>query len=380
MKKHVHPSYLKTLITTAAILLVAGVCCVTAIDRAGKKKVEDDLDETLGLRIRKGVEITEFNDFYIISSEYTDIEDLYTYYPREMETLSFLSGEPEEVDTDPVYHIGQSAFWASFYSENGDMDEIRMTIIADENGDQITFANTLSFFTFNGYSYCATVSLDDAGEESFDYGGACNLASQRNLNMNAEAEEILSSDSRKGWCEDYRYFVLSYRYVEMGEDQPLRLVMDLPYEDGKHYTEMPEGARVLTNYKYIYFMDGAEPLAAWRAQTRENIRLMLCTWLALTGAAAIFIYIFLRPKRGVNWAMADSNGHLVEEGEPKQPESGASAHVRAKGKISGELARELLTYISQSESSMGPNEYLDQMRTLIEERTAGVDVKTGSDA
>ena len=259
MKKEVHPSYLNILISTAVALLVTGVCTVASTTYAGKKKVENDLDETLALRIRKSIEITEYNDFYsVFSGDIYSDENLDSLYYEELNVLGFLSGEPGEIRTDPEYEIGLSYLWTSeSYADDEDLP-LSMTIITDEYGDQITFMNSMAFFTFNGYSYSAIESLDDNGEMTFEYGGSCNLASQRNPELDQDAETILRSGGRKGWYDDYRYFVLTYNMVEIEEDQPLQLFMDLPYEDDKHDTDIPDDARVISSYKYIYFMDGAE--------------------------------------------------------------------------------------------------------------------------
>ena len=404
MKKRMHPSYLKALLTVSAVLFL--ICASTVIIGSvwGKKNVSDDLDKKLERRLQKLFDVDEYtsqmqyeryaNDY----DKYIDEMSIWSGILSQTDNLANINADPEK---EPSFSITRTelevSYWAAdetetgedreFYEMTEDQPGILVTdereyyektedqpviLVTDEEGDVIVIWNGYVTVSLRDYCYFYTNYTDLEYQSKIgDSLNGINSLSEGDSHMKVAALDILTDEDITGWFEDYRYCTWQFRFFIDEEHNRMVVMRELPY-DMNYLNPDVSGLEESYSQRFVLFEDGSAELSEYRSETTRLTIVMLIVWAALTAVTAAVLLIILKPsEKGASWI------RLTSDGRPVDPELlsefGPQAQLLFKGsaaseKIPEDMADELLAYISQNETSVGPNGYLDQMRDLINVR------------
>ncbi|MBP5491484.1 MAG: hypothetical protein J6Y08_01430 [Clostridiales bacterium] len=345
MKNKKNPAVKKIMFLVGFMLLLICAFVVSASAIISRNRIAKELDEKLYERIQKYTTAYSFTDFpltddedeiteayhmrYYIEDKYKDlanVEDLKEIY---VETLSFTKPIFEEAGDVVDYDITQT---------------VPVVVISDTSGDKYLIWENQIIYSMQGYRYMCERSLRQ-GDEYF----VVNAENEYSYDgeMIKAANSFIEENKDEGWYKDLRFTTCTYYLCSepSGESEiglQYYFIDEYPYEK-LDKERKAETEKVEVIYKEIFFEDGSAQMKQWRTWTLENALFALGFWIVCMVVLYFCVKAFLKEKK-------------------EKPE------VTSEAAISEELAKELLLQINQSETSLGPNDYLDQMRTLIENR------------
>ena len=380
----------------------AGLLCVSAFAVAGgavwgRNKLEKELDAKLERRVQKITQIGLYaaqdtlRDYRTFREETSgDVSN--PVYTREPGDYVFEIASPDSLEADPDFQVlpAISSYFQDdvVIAEDGRMlDNLDyggyLPVILDEDGDYIYYINGRFVITINGLYYGDVMILDGVSSSATETFGALNSYSEENTEVKAAAKEMVEKEQPNGWYKEYRYvnWVVLVGRPERSNTGVL-LKSFRPGEEQDNNIHMSFTSDVafesLNTLRYILFLDGSAFLYQWRMWTVYNSIVMLLLDAVIMAVLAILLRSPRGSKRDAPVTENAEESGVVKTGETVRAEEGLAhdppedtmcGETRSFGrKIPKDVARELLSYISQSEASLGPNGYLDQMRELIEKR------------
>ncbi|MBO4687600.1 MAG: hypothetical protein J5636_03735 [Clostridiales bacterium] len=373
MKRRIHKSYFRILVTTSILILGIGVSSVISASVNSRKDIVQEIDRKLDVRARKILELTRFRkDYYseIYAYDYDQYEediDIVNYLSNNVLTDDANDERESESQDAPEYRIFMDSDIA-LENADGEMIQIDLLTISDDAGDRIYFWNGNLLASVRGYFYKRYVFREE-GEEDAEYFYPMNSYSFADQEMINAAESSIKEGEPFGWHGNYRYCIFTL-YEGFTSGYESKVLMDLPYSseddisldrtDGKYDYE--------TYSQYIIFEDVSAELANWRTWRRTNTFVMLGGWAVLTCLMAVVLHLLLKPKKDVSWIEIGEDGLAVEGEKLQMVSEDSREEAPSIDPISEKMATKLLSYISQSESSFGPNGYLEQLKDAIEKR------------
>ena len=361
MKRYLTKS--AALIIVGAMLLAAGGSAVMLLSKDSKKRIEKELDEKLYSRIRNEEAVGDYMSDLLMELVGRD-DDMDEYYNLGSsllaDTVSRMVGSNQSEYPSPSVKRVYSGYDdievtedLSISLKDAEGAGMPVMVITDTNGDRYyVWEDTMNAYLEGYFYYEVTMNFGDS--YSSDLQGM-NDMSLSDSNMKEAVKEILKEDKTGGWYEEYRYTTWTHAMVAISDD-PLvgyTYVDVFPYEtEDSHYDYDLSEARY--KFTYILFEDGAVQMKEWREETTRNAVIAFSAWVVCMVVLAVLMHF-----TGANKA----------DTEEKTEADGGTASF---SNIPVELGKELLLQVDQTESCMGPNSYLDQMRELIKDNMSDV--------
>ena len=195
----------------------------------------------------------------------------------------------------------------------------------DEDGDFFCMVNGRIWIYPAEYGY--TYYIGSASDREINLHGL-NVRSNQDRDMVSLANEIFTKEESQGWAGKYRYLITNTMDVD-----------------------------VLGN-KYLFLTDCSDEKAGWK----ENIAKISVAAASLDVILIVLMFFLEREK----------NKKIVSEEKTKSSiglSEDASAEKRSglSAGIPKDVAKQLLSYVDDTERSMGPSGYLDSIRSTVEE-------------
>ena len=383
MKKRNRAVYFRTLVTAGIVLLLAGVSVVVPIVRSEKGRVEKELDDKLSRRVNKLIGTSDYNAeastaMYMDDPDsYYEMMSVYDYLRSTIRQDEPLNIETFHVDSEDVY---VPVYMMSSVDPETDLEmQETLTYFEDDDNTRIYFWNQLLFMQESGLYFGSQETTSPGLESVSDSLSAMNLYSQREAGLEDVARDLLKNGDLDGWYKDYRYCTWFFFDGITEGSEELVSIDRMPFQvlSDEEQEALDADYGMTMKLSFIVFEDGTELLSGWRTKTIQISLVALAIWAFFMIVTAVLLYVFMKPEKrdGTVWVEVGPDGTVLD---PDESSDGASSKAApadmqagsSEGKITESLADELLGFISQSEASMGPSGYLDQMRDLIEKRKA----------
>ncbi len=404
-KKKKHRRFpLKVSLFIAIVLPVILIPSILLGSKWMKNRIVSEIDEKLQIRRTKCITFVNWKNLMMEAKteeveknpeDYEEPEEMpeYIVYPGSM-TDSYMSSEENSRDF-PHFSMDELR-----YIDSSRINRIAGGIITDPDGDRAYMLGDSPIIEYGGLTYKLSQGYDSEKKEIVDICLGLNQESEANASLAEAGTEIAQrilvkqdenpwqSYSEIGWCGDYRY--ISFTVVEKStwltpilsfpneifsysEDPVTGDVSIEPYGNGTYSVsfdsaDIQAAGPFLSEETYlttsdsgflfqsqsrtpmILFVDAAPQLKTLKNQVRRvSVYAAVAYVLILAGAVAIE----LRKSKIPEWEEAGSDGHKEEDDH-----------------IPDQVAKVLLSKITDVEQSMGPNGYLDQLRDEIDSRRA----------
>ena len=294
---------------------------------------------------------------YSAISAYTDYTEQYSFVDEngDVNSVATESQEKKKKEFIAEYDYG-------YYSSD---DEISLygliPKVRDLDGDWIVFVDQCLYVAPGGYFYTERLSTG-AGRLAKDFAPA-NYLSGRNNDLYNDGQAYIEKGKTNGWDGDFRYYVFSDEIMAAPVDN---LYLDYLYAD-QVYAENPYNIAGFDEYNKtveqyladngyqsyvinsVMFYDATEALQTLRKHTIWNTGVFVLFYVVIMGV----LFMLLRP------FILNSPQEEKEEAAEKTEDL----------RIPDAVAKELLSRINDTETSMGPNGYLDQLRLFVENKT-----------
>ncbi|MBP5491502.1 MAG: hypothetical protein J6Y08_01520 [Clostridiales bacterium] len=356
----------KTLVIAAVILLVFCLGLIASTTIWSRKDMQDRIDARLEERATRIKKILTYH--YYISTifpanlESEDEEAMADFFTNE-ERLIQLGNYAMEIQNTPLETDAPLTIY-TYYFEDGKGGSA--PLFRDEFGDVFFIWNGYVVFEIDGYAYSYSLSNDFDGSAMKVF-TAMNVQSSKDSQMKDLAREYIDKGEKSGWHENYRYYCWEIRHLDGhvivvpdGDDYVYSSNYTSPdplYEPMYVYEKDAEKlAKDSDSLGCIFFYDASSERSLWVKHMAWNAIVVLSAYIVCMIILALLFYI----RRNKS------------ESEVVAPET----KVVKSTAIPENIAKELLSYIEQSENSTGPSGYLDQMKESIRNNT---EIKDSSD-
>ncbi|MBR5973634.1 MAG: hypothetical protein IK020_00455 [Clostridiales bacterium] len=369
MKRSRHPSYFRVLVTASLLILGVGVSSVVSSAVTTRKQIVSELDRKLDVRARKILLLSQFRLDYLSEIYEYDFDE----YEEDVQIVDYLSSVvvSDEANDESEPGMKETPEFRMFRDsdiiledQEGEMIPIDLLGFSDEAGDRIYYWKGYLLKSVRGYFYERYIFRVE-GDDDAEFFYSMNTYSFEDTEMTQAAESLIKEGEPFGWHGNYRYCNFAI-YEGNNGGYETRFLQDLPSTADDDITwEETDGKYFFESYsQYIIFEDASEVLANWRTWTRNNALVMLGGWSVLTCLLAVFLHFLLKPKRNTHWIEIGEDGLAADDENPKLV-SGLPEEEPSIELIPEDLAAELLSLVSRSESSLGSNGYLEQLKDAV---------------
>ena len=369
----------RIMIAVGALLLASGIVLVSVLSFSSRKALIHDIDASLSKRARKiqslHSAISDIDDDYDFPDDMT-AEEAAEYLLNTKAGYSVPEAESSIIYMDYGFVNKEQSFKAivhyePIYSveEDDPVLYIPGPVIRDEDGDWFSANGGIYEIVPAGLFYSEILTQEYTGEYEIHVYGMNSESSLDTEHFNL-AKEIFASEKKTGWDGENRYLcfeeelliknIVDYDYVYDVEYDYLSYA----YLDPNRYSESQidsmrsiglDGGYQSYKLQTVMFSDASEELAAWRKEVTTRSLVTLGVYIVVMAALALFLRIYTKKYVKDPFQVADE-------------QDGADADS-LMAVIPESLGKELLSKIDSAEVSMGPNGYLDEMRTTIMQRT-----------
>lgn len=326
--------YLLTTVLAAVLILVTVSGCIY-YGKTSYSEMISKVDERLSRRLQK-YDLYR-REYTAMAAQDQDILDT----SKMMDFFYSVEGGNKliQADFDP-YHLNYLNYILdensmSVYDEETldwltdvERDSLKLALCwTDEDGDFFGMVNGRIWIYPAEYGY--TYYIGSASDREINLNGL-NARSNQDMDMVSLANMLFTKEESRGWTGKYRYMIVDTTEVD-----------------------------ALGN-KYLFLTDCSDEKAEWK----KNITTVSVA-MAISDVVLILLMFILergKNKKVVSEEKTESSIGLSEEASAEK-RSGSSAG------ISKDVAKQLLSYVDDTERSMGPSGYLDSIRDTIEQNT-----------
>lgn len=324
--------YLLTTVLAAVLILVTVSGCIY-YGKTSYSEMISKVDERLSRRIQKYD--LYLREYTAMAAQDQDILDT----SKMMDFFYSVEGGNKliQADFDP-YHLNYLNYILdedsmSVYDEETldwltdvERDSLKLALCwTDEDGDFFGMVNGRILIYPSEYGY--TYYIGSASDREIHLHGL-NARSNQDRDMVSLANEIFTKEESQGWAGKYRYLITNTMDVD-----------------------------VLGN-KYLFLTDCSDEKAGWK----ENIAKISVVAASLDVILIVLMFFLEREKnkKFVSEEKTKSSIGLSEDASAEK-RSGSSAGIPK------DVAKQLLSYVDDTERSIGPSGYLDSIRSTVEE-------------
>ena len=326
--------YLLTTVLAAVLILVTVSGCIY-YGKTSYSEMISKVDERLSRRIQKYD--LYLREYTAMAAQDQDILDT----SKMMEFFYSVEGGNKliQADFDP-YHLNYLNYILdedsmSVYDEETlgwltdvERDSLKLALCwTDEDGDFFGMVNGRIWIYPSEYGY--TYYIGSASDREIHLHGL-NARSNQDRDMVSLANMLFTKEESHGWTGKYRYMIVDTTEVD-----------------------------ALGN-KYLFLTDCSDEKAEWK----KNITTVSVA-MAISDVVLILLMFILergKNKKFVSEEKTESSIGWSEEASAEK-RSGSSAGIPK------DVAKQLLSYVDDTERSMGPSGYLDSIRDTIEQNT-----------
>ncbi len=395
MKQVFHRFRITIILALCLVILFASAITPWAVK--GRKAITSDADAKLEVRKDRFMKLKGllFGDLIFYPSE-----DSYDYVFDPDAASILIDGDQEvKIESGKIYTMEPAVGGSGYYDDNdgttdetdtddpedySDFDSIYSSYVSnyieDDNGDGF-FLNS---YHPGGLCYCetyfSTISMmyqNDAETRTTYY----NVTNPKPINVvskeNAELEDyvlnvLMGSGKETGWKGNYRYLVFKVPSTIFIFDEEAHIIAQAKQDPTSQDLAVPDNYHSMHESTVASFTDDVEPVPiyltqylfedcgaainAWRMKVTINILVAL----VFTALLVLISYLFEKSTRRGAVSSGEKQDGLSADGDPK-----SSSVTAGAGVLTEESARDLLSQIDLAEQSMGPNGYLEQLRTDI---------------
>lgn len=324
--------YLLTTVLAAVLILVTVSGCIY-YGKTSYSEMISKVDERLSRRIQKyDLYRREYTAMAAQDQDILDTSKMMAFF------YSVEGGNKLiQADFDP-YHLNYLNYILdedsmSVYDEETlgwltdvERDSLKLALCwTDEDGDFFGMVNGRILIYPSEYGY--TYYIGSASDREIHLHGL-NARSNQDRDMVSLANEIFTKEESQGWAGKYRYLITNTMDVD-----------------------------VLGN-KYLFLTDCSDEKAGWK----ENIAKISVVAASLDVILIVLMFFLEREKnkKFVSEEKTKSSIGLSEDASAEK-RSGSSAGIPK------DVAKQLLSYVDDTERSIGPSGYLDSIRSTVEE-------------
>ena len=326
--------YLLTTVLAAVLILVTVSGCIY-YGKTSYSEMISKVDECLSRRLQK-YDLYR-REYAAMAAQDQDILDT----SKMMDFFYSVEGGNKliQADFDP-YHLNYLNYILdedsmSVYDEETldwltdvERDSLKLALCwTDEDGDFFGMVNGRILICPSEYGY--TYYIGSASDREIHLQGL-NARSNQDRDMVSLANMLFTKEESRGWTGKYRYMIVDTTEVD-----------------------------ALGN-KYLFLTDCSDEKAEWK----KNITTVSVA-MAISDVVLILLMFILewgKNKKFVSEEKTESSIGWSEEASAEK-RSGSSAGIPK------DVAKQLLSYVDDTERSMGPSGYLDSIRDTIEQNT-----------